>query len=513
MKQQSKKKNIFLDFMGPDMWKTMPSFCGSERKKIYTLSRSLNIAVLLTDEYCILPPAFVAQSHLTRKVMQMKADFLKEKVVVFPLKESNLEHYFEKKQAEYSYVKDSHYEFYKKGGQAFIRKHADAIIKRKASMGMTIAEFWQEIPDDSELWLPITVVEPKNADKLRKVPHILKDRGISVTLEAVKKEANIQHFSLDFAINQAIQHEYLETYLKEYNATIVEDIPPKAINLNYLIKIENIYYNYYTFNKVLNVFGVDEYLKNASAVTINNIRRSIEYSDFMDLYEAACRYYNNSSQVEKYFLRLKKAILQKRAQLPFTYMGIGFGTQLKSFKNLLEIIVDKSYSIPFIHESELEHNRKISITKKENEIMGNKIFVVHGRNIDIRDDIELFIRRIGLEPIILAEQANKGMTIIEKIEKYSDVSCAIILYTPCDEGRMKGDKELNDRARQNVIFEHGYMVAKLGRDKVIALVEQQVEVPGDLSGVIYISLKDEDWKLQIMRELNSAGLEIDWKQA
>ena len=145
--------------------------------------------------------------------------------------------------------------------------------------------------------------------------------------------------------------------------------------------------------------------------------------------------------------------------------------------------------------------------------MGNKIFVVHGRNIDIRDDIELFIRRIGLEPIILAEQANKGMTIIEKIEKYSDVSCAIILYTPCDEGRMKGDKELNDRARQNVIFEHGYMVAKLGRDKVIALVEQQVEVPGDLSGVIYISLKDEDWKLQIMRELNSAGLEIDWKQA
>ena len=64
-----------------------------------------------------------------------------------------------------------------------------------------------------------------------------------------------------------------------------------------------------------------------------------------------------------------------------------------------------------------------------------------------------------------------------------------------------------------MLYEHGYMVAKLGRDKVIALVEQQVEVPGDLSGVIYISLKDEDWKLQIMRELNSAGLEIDWKQA
>lgn len=51
---------------------------------------------------------------------------------------------------------------------------------------------------------------------------------------------------------------------------------------------------------------------------------------------------------------------------------------------------------------------------------------------------------------------------------------------------MKGEKDLKDRARQNVIFEHGYMVAKLGRDKVIALVDQGVEIPGDLSGVIYI---------------------------
>ena len=126
---------------------------------------------------------------------------------------------------------------------------------------------------------------------------------------------------------------------------------------------------------------------------------------------------------------------------------------------------------------------------------------------------ELFIRRIGLEPIILAEQVNKGMTIIEKIENYSDVSYAIVLYTPCDEGRLKGEKDLNNRARQNVIFEHGYMVAKLGRNKVIALVDKDVEVPGDLSGVIYISMNDKDWKLQVMRELDGAGLQINWAQA
>ena len=145
--------------------------------------------------------------------------------------------------------------------------------------------------------------------------------------------------------------------------------------------------------------------------------------------------------------------------------------------------------------------------------MNNKIFIVHGRNIPIRNDIELFVRRLGLEPIILAEQANKGMTIIEKIEDYSDVSYAIILYTPCDEGRKKGEQDLNGRARQNVIFEHGYMAAKLGRNKVLALVEQDVEIPGDLDGIVYISLKDSDWKIKVMRELDTAGLKINWKLA
>lgn len=513
MEQQINRKNIFLDFMGPDMWKTMPSFVGTDKKKISTLARSLNIAVLLTKDYCILPPAFVAQSHLARKVMQMKADFLKEKVVVFPLKESDLEHYFEKKQMEYSYVRDSHFEFYKKGGQNFIRKHADAIIRRKASMGLTIAEYWQEISDDSDLWSPITIAEPKNADRLRKIPYILKERGISVTLEAVKKEANIQHYSLDFAINQAIQHEYLSTYLEEYDATIIEDIPPKALNLNYLIKVEDVYYNYYNFDRILNVFGVDEYLKNISANTINDIRRCVEYSDFLNLYENVCGYYNNSYQVQRYFQKIKKEILISCSKLPFTYLGLDFIKQINDFKSLLELILDKSNSIPFEQEVSLEKKCSTNTIEKRNMRMEDRIFLVHGRNIDVRDDIELFIRRIGLTPIILSEQVNNGMTIIEKIEKYSDVSYAIVLYTPCDEGRMKGENDLNDRARQNVIFEHGYMVAKLGRHKVIALVDQGVEIPGDLSGVIYISMQDDDWKVQVMRELNSSGLQVDWIHA
>ena len=146
------------------------------------------------------------------------------------------------------------------------------------------------------------------------------------------------------------------------------------------------------------------------------------------------------------------------------------------------------------------------------EKSNNKIFIVHGRNEGVRDTVELLLRRVGLEPIILAEQANRGMTIMEKIESNSDVAFSVVLYTGCDEGKLREESDLHPRARQNVVFEHGYMVAKLGRDKVVALTESGVEQPGDLAGVVYISLSEKYWKIRMLKELEAGGLQIDWSK-
>jgi len=140
----------------------------------------------------------------------------------------------------------------------------------------------------------------------------------------------------------------------------------------------------------------------------------------------------------------------------------------------------------------------------------DKIFIVHGHNTDTRNNVELFLRRIGLSPIILSNEANLGRTVIEKFKDFSDVSYAIILYTACDEGKAKGATELKDRARQNVLFEHGYFCSKLGRDHVAALVEHGVEIPSDLNGIIFISLDEPDWKDKVKRELKATGIEADW---
>nr|WP_298416250.1 nucleotide-binding protein [uncultured Halomonas sp.] len=93
-----------------------------------------------------------------------------------------------------------------------------------------------------------------------------------------------------------------------------------------------------------------------------------------------------------------------------------------------------------------------------------KVFIVHGRDNEAKQEVSRFIEKLGLEAIVLHEQASSGMTIIEKIEHYSnDADFALVLYTACDHGRGAHESKVypRNRARQNVVFEHGYLMAKL----------------------------------------------------
>ena len=140
------------------------------------------------------------------------------------------------------------------------------------------------------------------------------------------------------------------------------------------------------------------------------------------------------------------------------------------------------------------------------------VFIVHGRDNEAKYEVSRFIESLGLKAIILHEQASSGMTIIEKIEHYSnDADFALILYTPCDHGRGVHESKLppKNRARQNVVFEHGYLMAKLGRENVCALVKGEIETPNDISGVVYVGLDAAGgWKLEVSKELKACGYAI-----
>ncbi len=152
-----------------------------------------------------------------------------------------------------------------------------------------------------------------------------------------------------------------------------------------------------------------------------------------------------------------------------------------------------------------------TIDNKTASSLSKRVFIVHGHDESAQNKAARFVEKLGFEAIILHEKASSGRTIIEKIEHYSDVGFAIVLYTPDDVGNVKSQAEnLNVRARQNVVFEHGYLIGKLGRENVSALVDGKLELPNDISGVVFISLDDgTTWQLQLAKEMKQSGYEID----
>ena len=142
------------------------------------------------------------------------------------------------------------------------------------------------------------------------------------------------------------------------------------------------------------------------------------------------------------------------------------------------------------------------------------VFIVHGHDNEAKLEVARLIEKLGIIPIILHEQPNQGQTIIEKIESHSDVGFAVILYTPCDFGKAANESEHKPRARQNVVFEHGYFVAKIGRKNVCALLKGDIETPSDNQGILYIKLDSAGaWRGSLAKELKNSGYEIDMNRA
>ena len=166
-------------------------------------------------------------------------------------------------------------------------------------------------------------------------------------------------------------------------------------------------------------------------------------------------------------------------------------------------------------------------SKERERGSGNQVFVVHGHNVTVKGQVEEFLTRCGLAPIVLQQQPNLGKTLIEKVEHYSgSVQFAVIILTGDDFGGAKGSEELltikeksekqpqeqaaiKPRARQNVIIEFGYFIGLLGRERVAAIYEEGVELPSDVDGLLYIKYDDSGkWKAELHRELKAAGVQL-----
>ncbi|HGE71730.1 TPA: nucleotide-binding protein [Candidatus Poribacteria bacterium] len=157
---------------------------------------------------------------------------------------------------------------------------------------------------------------------------------------------------------------------------------------------------------------------------------------------------------------------------------------------------------------------KAGKVQKTDVKLSKQIFLVHGHDDAMKQAVARTLEKIGLEPIILHEKPSEGRTIIEKFTDYSEVSFAVVLLSPDDIAYPKdrSPKDAMLRARQNVIFELGFFIGKLGRNRVLVLYqeEENFEMPSDYSGVLYTPYDSSGrWQFDLIKELKACGYDVD----
>ena len=243
-------------------------------------------------------------------------------------------------------------------------------------------------------------------------------------------------------------------------------------------------------NAVISKYYIDSFLKEFNAVCFKNFfllpqANSILPSGYAHIdYEKVCR---------------------KLVRIPYGDQSLySYINECDNYKLMLmrekKILYDAE---------EYELNTKKVYLYKEKIRM--KTFIVHGHDEIAKLSLKNYIQNTLKmeEPVVLSEKASGGLTIIEKFEKYAEeVNLVFVLLTPDD--RYTDDSKY--RARQNVIFEMGYFLGKLGRKKgrVILLYKGNLELPNDISGIVYINIDEgiESSGEQIRREIEEVEKEL-----
>ena len=217
---------------------------------------------------------------------------------------------------------------------------------------------------------------------------------------------------------------------------------------------------------------------------------------------------SRSEQPSQYFIKIIEA---EDRNNPVIFIG-GSSSEWKAADRAKDITDERIIGPPGYSKNEAAAHSK----GEDEEMSTTKIFVVHGHDQALKNDTEIFLRDVGLEPIILHRQPDKGLTIIEKFEEYSDVNYALILLTPDDIGyaiseqeKKEEDRTINFRARQNVIFELGYFIGKLGRSNVFYVFKEGVEIPSDITGLIYKKVNESIGEVgyDLIKEFQTSGME------
>jgi predicted nucleotide-binding protein len=145
-----------------------------------------------------------------------------------------------------------------------------------------------------------------------------------------------------------------------------------------------------------------------------------------------------------------------------------------------------------------------------------RVLVASGSDDEMKQALTWALSKLWLVPVVLCEEPAHGKKIIERFNDYADVGFAVVLLSPDDYVYAKTEEPTKRKLKpnQDVIFELGYLLGKLGKDKVLVLFRESEKgafnVNIDFEGIKTTPFDDRDsWKLALIRELTASGYVVE----
>lgn len=154
------------------------------------------------------------------------------------------------------------------------------------------------------------------------------------------------------------------------------------------------------------------------------------------------------------------------------------------------------------HSIENNKDQNKTIEEETLDITSSNIFISHGKRSEALDLLTEFIEAIGLNPVVVMNQPNQGMSIDNKVKTQIERCEAVIVLATGDD-RVSATLQ----PRQNIIHEIGYAEKDLD-NKIIYLLEERAKFPSNISKAYTRFTKDNLTKafIAITRDLKSFGI-------
>lgn len=136
----------------------------------------------------------------------------------------------------------------------------------------------------------------------------------------------------------------------------------------------------------------------------------------------------------------------------------------------------------------LEQTKSISAS-------GKQVYVLSSSETELQNQLSAFLKEINIEPIVF-KRGEAMDAIIAFLDKHPNVKYAYYLF--------------NVEDVNNAMFELGYLVGKVGTNRVVCIHKKEDQPPKGIPGITYkeIVVKLEEISFGLIKELKAAGYSV-----